>query len=133
MPLFSQMALASLLVLPAGAEQLNDASLLVEAQVQAAAAAVAVLEKVELPAAAHAERLLPLANELARLHRQRAHVDAAQLEEAEARAAADAEVQKLALRLLHAMELCAASGYANSPELAAAVRRLILAFEGELE
>ncbi len=133
MPLFTQIALLPLLVLPAGAEQQTDAQLLVEAQVQAAAAAVAVLEKVELPAAARAESLLPLANELARLHALRSQVDAAHLEEAESCAAADAEVQQLALRLLRAMELCAAADYAGSPELEAAVRRLALAIEGELD
>ncbi len=133
MPVFPQMALVPLLVLPAGAESLNDARLLVEAQVQAAAAVVAVLEKMELPPAARAERLLPLVNELARLHAQRGQVDASLLEAEEARAAADAEVQRLALRLLRAMELCAAADYAGSPELAAAVRRLSRAIEGELD
>ncbi len=134
MPAFSTIALVSSLFLaPAGAEGLSDASLLVEAQLQAAAAAVAVLEKVELPAPARAERLLPLANELARLHALRSELNAAELEEAEAQAAEDAQVQQLALRLLRAMELCAASDYAGSPELAAAVRRLALAIEGELQ
>ncbi len=127
------LALVPSLVLPAGAGQMDDAHLLVEAQLQAAAAALAVLEKVELPPAARAERLLPLATELARLHACRAHVNAAQLEEAEAQAAENAEVQQLALRLLRAMELCAAADYAGSPELAAAVHRLALAIEGELE
>ncbi len=133
MPLLPPLALLPLLVLPNGAEHLSDAHLLVEAQLQAAASAVAVLEKVELPAATRAGQLLPLANELARLHAQRSRVDAGQLAEAETRAAADPEVQKLALRLLRAIELCAASDYAGSPELAAAVRRLSLAIEGELD
>ncbi len=133
MSLFSQIALLSFLAIPAGAQSLNDARLLVEAQVQAAAAAVAVLEKMELPPAARAKRLLPLAMELARLHAHRVHVDAALLEEAEAEAAANVEVQQLALRLLRAVELCAAADYSGSPELAAAVRRLALAIEGELD
>ncbi len=127
-----QLALVPLLVLSAGAERLNDAQLLIEAQLQAAAAALAVLEKLELTPATRAGQLLPLANELARLHAQRARLDARQLEEAEARAAADTEVQLLALRLLRAIELCAASDYASSTELAAAVQRLSLAIEGEL-
>ncbi len=133
MSIFAQIALVPLVVLPAEAGHMNDARLLVEAQLQAAAAAVVVLEKLDLPPATRAGHLLPLANELARLHAQRAHVDAAQLEEAEARAAADAEVQQLAQRLLRAMELCAAADYEGSTELAAAVRRLALAIEGELE
>ncbi len=133
MPIPLSLSLASLLVLPAGAERLNDAELLVEAQVQAAAAAVAVLEKVELPPAARAESLLPLARELAQLHARRSQLDAQQLEAAEVRAAEDAEVQRLALRLLRAVELCAASDYSGSLELRAAVQRLALAIEGELE
>ncbi len=128
-----QKSLLALLALPAVAQQLDEAQLLVDAQVQAAATAVAVLEKVELPPSARAERLLPLAGELARLHAQRAQVDAACLEAAEARAAADREVQQLALRLLRALDFCAASDYAGSPELEAAVRRLALAIEGALE
>ncbi len=128
----SPFALIPLLVLPAGAEGMNDAQLLVEAQLQAAAAAVAVLERRELPPAARAERLLPLAHELARLHAARAHVDADSLTVAESTAANDTAVQQLALGLLRAMEHCAASAYENSPELAAAVQRLSLAIEGEL-
>ncbi len=131
--LLQQLALVPLLVMPAGTELMSDACLLVEAQLQAAAAAVAVLEKVELPPAARAERLAPLATELARLHTLRAQVNAAELESAEAQAAENAEVQRLALRLLRAIELCAASDYAGSPELEAAVRRLSLAIEGELD
>ncbi len=133
MPLFCPIALLPLLVLPAGAHRLNDAQLLVEAQLQAAAAAVAVLERKELPPATRAESLLPLANELARLHARRSQVDAALLAEAEAAAANNREVQALALRLLRAMELCAASGYENSPQLQAALLRLSLAIEGELD
>ncbi len=129
MPPFFRIAPAPLLLLPALAQQ-PDAHHLVEAQVEAAAAAVAVLEKAELSPAARAERLLPLAGELARLYAARAGVDAARLEEAEARAAADTEVQQLALRLLRAIELCAAADYAGAPELAAAVRRLSRAIEG---
>ncbi len=133
MLILPHIALVPLLVLPAGAEQLTDAHLLVEAQVQTAAAAAAVLEKLELPPAARAERLLPLAAELARLHALRAQINAAELEAAEARAAADAEVQRLALRLLRAVEHCAASDYGGSLELREAVMRLSLAIEGELE
>ncbi len=133
MPLFPHIALAPLLVLPAGAEQQTDAQLLVEAQVQTAAAAAAVLEKLELPPAARAESLLPLAAELSRLHAMRAQVDAACLEDAEARAAENAEVQRLALRLLRAVELCAASDYSGSVELREAVQRLSRAIEGGLE
>ncbi len=128
---FFCIALAALL--PAAAEPMSEAQLLVESQLQAAAAAVAVLEKTELTPTARAASLLPLAGELARLHARRAQVNAEQLAEAESRAVADAEVQKLALRLLRAMEHCAASDYANSPELAAAVHRLSLAIEGELD
>ncbi len=123
-------ALAPLVFLPAGSEAMNDARLLVESQVQVAATATAVLEEKKLTPTARAERLLPLAAELARLHAQRAQVDARQLEEEEARAAADPSVQRLALRLLRAMELCAASDYAGSPELKNALYRLTLAFEG---
>ncbi len=133
MSMHALLASLPVLMLPAGAAELTDAQLLVEAQVQVAAAAVAVLEKVELPPSSRAESLLPLAGELARLHAQRSRVDAVQLEEAEARAAADAEVQQLALRLLRAVELCAASDYAGSQELREAVQRLALAIEGELE
>ncbi len=122
--------LALLLTLPAVAEPLDDVQLLVDAQLQAAAAAVAVLEKVELPPAARAERLLPLAAELERLHAARAGVDAALLEEVEARVAEDTAVQQLALRLLHAIEQCAAADYMGSPELGAAVRRLSMVIEG---
>ncbi len=133
MPLMPQLCVAVALLLPAGAEGMNDAQLLVEAQLQAAAAAVAVLEKVEMPAASRAESLMPLAAELARLHAQRGQLNAEQLEAAEGRAAEDAEVQKLALRLLRAVEHCAASDYAGSPALRDAVQRLLLAIEGELE
>ncbi len=131
--LLPTLTLAPLLVLPEDAGQMNDARLLVEAQVQAAATAAAVLEKLELPPSARAGHLLPITAELARLHALRAHMDTAQLEAAEAEAAANRHVQQLALRLLRAVEHCAATGYAGSPELEAAVRRLSLAIEGELE
>ncbi len=130
---FRQFLLASLLLSSAAAAQETDAHVLVDSQVQAAAAAVAVLEKQELPPAARARLLLPIASELARLHALRCQVNAQQLAEEEARAAANADVQRLALRLLRAMELCAAADYSDSPELEAALRRLSLAIEGEVE
>ncbi len=133
MSLLFRSALVALTALPAGAVNMADAQLLVESQVQAAAAAVAVLEKKELPPAERAALLLPIAAELARLHALRAQVNAAELEAAESAAASDAGVQQLVLRLLRAMELCAASDYAGSTELAAAVYRLALAIEGELD
>ncbi len=127
----SAIALVPAVVLPSGADQMTDARLLVESQVQVAAVAAAVLEEKKLSAAARAERLLPLASELARLHERRAQADAAQLEQEEARAAADAAVQQLALRLLFAIECCAASNYEDSPQLRTAVQRLALAIEGQ--
>ncbi len=133
MPVLFPICLVSSLILPAPAGQVDDASLLVDAQVQAAAAAVAVMEKRELPPGSRARLLLPLASELARLHALRSRVDAAQLDAAESRAAADTHVQLLALRLLRCIELCAATGYSGSAELEIAVRRLALAIEGELD
>ncbi len=133
MPFLTTTAFVSMMLLPTGAEQTDDARLLVEAQLQAAAAVLAVMERRELPPAARAESLLPLVSELVRLHAARAQVDAGRLAEAEEEAANDVGVQQLALRLLRAIELCAASGYENSPELQAAVLRLSLAIEGELD
>ncbi len=133
MSLLFRSALIALAALPAMAVQEGAARQLVDSQLQAAAAAVAVLEKTELPPAERAKILLPIAAELARLHALRPQVNAEELEAAESAAASDAGVQQLVLRLLRAMELCAASDYAGSTELAAALRRLALAIEGELD
>ncbi len=125
------LSLASLVVLPAGAEEMNDARLLIEAQVQVAAAAILVMEQEGISPSQRAARLFPLAEELERLHARRAQLNAQQLEQEERLAAANAGVRKIALRLLRDMEHCAAAGYAGSAELESAVRRLALAFEGE--
>ena len=130
-PFFLLPAFVPLSVLSAPVGEVSDARFLVESQVKTAAAAILVLEQEQLPPARRAALLQPLAEQLESLQNERARMDAAQLEAEEARAAANAGVQQIALRLLRDMERLAATDCEGSLELKAALERLVLAFEGE--
>ncbi len=110
----------------------EDARLHVQEQLRAAAAALIVLEEGGTPPAQRAERLLVQVEALEALQARRAAIDPAALADMEAGVAASPGAQSIALRLLRALERCAAADYEGSPELKAAVERLVLVFEGEM-
>ncbi len=125
------LAAAPAFVVPAGAETMSSARLLVEAQRQAADAVVTVLASANLDPEERAARLLPLVDQLERLNAQRSQTPPDELEQEEARAAQDPFVQQLALQLYDLIHRAAAADYDGSPALRDAVKRLYACLEGE--